>query len=162
MGLKVSRTCTEVPAGDGDRHTHSRPLEEFREAPAYVLLGDPGAGKTTAFESERDALGEEKACKISARNFLAFDPQNHPEWRGKVLFIDGLDEVRAGSADIRTPFDQVRGKLDALERPPFRLSCREADWLGENDRKHLESVSPDSAVRSCASIHSRMRTSPRS
>ena len=150
MGVIVSRTCTEISARDEDRHHHgegqSRPLEEFRDTPAYVLLGDPGAGKTTAFESERDALGEEKACKIPARNFLAFDPQNHPEWRGKVLFIDGLDEVRAGSADIRTPFDQVRGKLDALGRPPFRLSCREADWLGENDRKHLESVSPDSAV----------------
>ena len=151
MGVIVSRTCTEVPEREEDRQPHgerqSRPLKEFRDTPAYVLLGDPGAGKTTAFESERDALGEEKACKISARNFLAFDPQNHPEWRGKVLFIDGLDEVRAGSADIRTPFDQVRGKLDALGKPPFRLSCREADWLGENDRKHLESVSPDSAVR---------------
>ena len=31
-----------------------------------------------------------------------------------------------------------------LGKPRFRLSCREADWLGENDRKHLESVSPDS------------------
>ena len=150
MGVIVSRTCTEILQRDGERsqpvESQSRPLVEFRETPAYVLVGDPGAGKTTAFKAECKALGVEKACKIPARNFLAFDPKNHPEWRGKVLFIDGLDEVRAGAADIRTPFDQVRGKLDELGKPPFRLSCREADWLGENDRQHLESVSPDSQV----------------
>ncbi len=74
-------------------------------------------------------------------------PTDHPEWRGKTLFIDGLDEIRAGTSDVRTPFHEIRGRLDALGKPRFRLSCREADWLGENDRKHLESVSPDSSVR---------------
>ncbi len=145
----VSRTCTEISRRDGERpqqeERRSRPLEEFRDTPAYVLVGDPGAGKTTAFETEREALGE-KAFLVTARDFLTFDPQHHPEWRGKTLFIDGLDEIRAGSSDVRTPFDQVRGRLDSLGKPRFRLSCREADWLGENDRKHLEAVSPDSSV----------------
>ena len=149
MGVRVSRTCTEIPAPDADRHrpveSQSRPLVEFRHTPAYVLVGDPGAGKSTAFEMECEALGEE-ACKIPARDFLAFDAKKHPEWRGKTLFIDGLDEIRAGASDVRTPFDQIRGRLDALGKPRFRLSCREAEWLGENDRKHLESVSPDSSV----------------
>ena len=148
--MRVPRTCTETPAGDGDRHAHgerrSRPLKEYREAPAYVLVGDPGAGKTTAFETEREALGDQ-AFLVTARDFLTFDPKDHPEWRGKTLFIDGLDEIRAGTSDVRTPFDQVRGKLDSLGKPRFRLSCREADWLGENDRKHLDSVSPDSEVK---------------
>ena len=151
MGLIVSRTCTEIPSGKRERpqlgERRSRPLEEFREAPAYVLVGDPGAGKTTAFEMEWEALGEEKACKIPARDFRTFDPMDHPEWRGKILFIDGLDEIRVGASDVRTSFDQVRMRLDSLGKPRFRLSCREADWLGENDRKHLESVSPDSGVK---------------
>ncbi len=145
----VSRTCTEIPARDAERHRpgerQSRPLKEFRDTPAYVLVGDPGAGKTTAFETEREALGEE-ACLVTARDFLTFDAQNHPEWCGKTLFIDGLDEIRAGSPDVRTPFHQIRGKLDALGKSRFRLSCREADWRGQSDRKHLESVSPDSSV----------------
>ena len=147
MNVIVPRTCTEISARDADQHREkeSRPLEAFRDVPAYVLLGDPGAGKTTAFEAECEALGE-KACLITARDFLTFEPQSHPEWSDKTLFIDGLDETRVGANDARTPFDQIRGRLDALGKPHFRLSCREADWLGANDQKNLESVSPDSKV----------------
>ena len=143
----VPRTCTEIVTGDASRQQakESQPLEDFRDTPAYVLLGDPGAGKTTAFGGECEALGEQ-ACPITARDFLTFDPKNHPEWLGKTLFVDGLDEVRAGSSDARTPFDAIRGRLDALGRPRFRLSCREADWLGASDRGHLEAVSLDDKV----------------
>ena len=146
MSIIVPRTCTEISAGDADQQREKKsPLKAFRDVPAYVLLGDPGAGKTTAFEAECGALGE-KACLITARDFLTFNPQSHPEWRDKTLFIDGLDEIRVGADDARTPFDQIRGRLDELGKPHFRLSCREADWLGANDRRHLESVSPDSKV----------------
>ena len=156
MSCIVSRTCTEIRDGDGrdvdapgradrGRDAQSRPLDAFRSAPAYVLLGDPGAGKSTAFQGECDALGE-TACFVTARDFLTFDPGNRPEWQGKTLFIDGLDEIRAGISDTRTPFDLLRGRLDALGRPRFRLSCRAADWLGSNDRKHLAAVSPDTQV----------------
>ena len=146
--MRVSRTCTELREKNDERRQgdDSRPLEEFRSVPAYVLLGDPGAGKSTAFEMECEALGEE-AFLISARDFRTFDPKNRPEWRDKTLFIDGLDEVRAGSSDANTPFDEIRNRLDALGKPRFRLSCREADWLGANDRKRLKTVSPDSAVK---------------
>ena len=145
---RISRTCTEVREGDAERRheVDSKWLEALRSVAAYVLLGDPGAGKTTAFEMECEALGE-RACMVTARDFLTFDPQNHPEWQGKTLFIDGLDEVRAGSTDARPRFDAIRARLDTLGKPRFRLSCREADWLGANDREHLQSVSPDSTVK---------------
>ena len=145
---RVDRTVTEVRAAPDDKRVQpaSAPLKEYREVPAYVLLGDPGAGKTTAFEMECEALAD-GACPIDARDFVTFDLEDHPEWRGKTLFIDALDEVRAGSHDARTPFDAIRSRLDKLGRPRFRLSCREADWLGENDRKRLASVVPhDSQV----------------
>ena len=144
----VPRTCTEIPPDDPTARAQdqvSHPLRDFRSEPAYVLLGDPGAGKSTAFQAECEELGEE-AILVSARNFLALDV-NPPEWRGRTIFIDGLDEIRAGQPDARTPLDRIRGKLDGLGRPRMRLSCREADWLGTNDQKHLEQVSPNSQVK---------------
>ena len=144
MTVTVARTCTAIPEDEprSGGVEGSRPLAAFRKVPAYVLLGDPGSGKSTSFDSERTALGDE-ACLVTARDFLALEPDAHPEWRTRTLFIDGLDEVRAGSADARTPFDQLRRRLDSLGRPRFRLSCREADWLGPNDRTSLARVAPD-------------------
>ena len=149
--LVVPRTCTEIrdtntitgvepsPTGAG------QPLEHFRSTPAYVLLGDPGAGKTTAFKRECEALGE-ASCFMTARDFLTFDPDDRPDWRGRTLFIDGLDERRAGSPDKTAPFDQLRRRLAKLGKPCFRLSCRTADWLGDNDRRHLTAVTPHGAA----------------
>ena len=147
MNVIVPRTYTEILPRDEaqNQEKNPQPLEAFRSAAAYVLLGDPGSGKTTVFQTECGALGE-NACLITARNFLTLDMNSHPEWRGKTLFIDGLDEIRAGAPDARTPFDEIRRRLDELDRPRFRLSCREADWLGDNDRRHLASVSQDSQV----------------
>ncbi len=148
MSVIVQRTCTEVLS-----HTEAQrrepitgSLELFRSAPAYVLLGDPGSGKSTTFTTEADFLGAEGILK-SARDFLASDVHCHPEWRGKTLFIDALDEMRVGSGDRREALDSIRRSLDALGRPPFRISCREADWLGDNDRERLAMVSPDASVR---------------
>ena len=72
MKYRATRTCTEVVV-EGPVEGDSRPLAEYRENPAYVLLGDPGSGKTTEFELEVEALGE-GALLISARDFLAFFP----------------------------------------------------------------------------------------
>ena len=144
----VPRTCTKISPDDQKARGQdriSRPLSDFRSEPAYVLLGDPGAGKSTAFQAECDELGEE-AVLVSARNFLTFDVSRRPEWQGRTIFIDGLDEIRAGASDARSPLDEIRGKLDSLGRPPMRISCREADWLGANDQKHLAAVSPNSQV----------------
>lgn len=143
MGLTIDRTVRRVePKGAIGR---SQPLSAYRETPAWVLLGDPGTGKTTAFRAEESAAPK-RALFVSARDFLTFDPEDHPEWRERTLFLDGLDEVRAGKSDERTPFDRIRHQLDRLGKPRFRLSCREADWLGKNDRQRLKSVSPDGEV----------------
>ena len=130
----------DAPAGS----EHPRNVEGFRKCDAFVLLGAPGAGKTELFEAE----GARDGCTcVSARDFLTFDIERRPEWRVATLFIDGLDEKRAGSIDGRTPLDDIRARLDMLGRPRFRLSCREADWFGANDRTHLEAVSRDGTVK---------------
>lgn len=143
----IARACTEIGRGEErtDREQGSKPLSSFRSASAYVLLGDPGMGKTTAFRRERKELGT-NACFVDAREFLTFDPSTRPEWQGKTLYIDGLDEVPAGSTDAPTPLDAIRRRLEALGPPAFRISCREAHWLGDSERNRLNAVARDGQV----------------
>ena len=142
MTYTVQRACREIDTSDtrGPSEIPPRPLEKWTDHAAYVLLGPPGAGKTTVFTHEAERTG---GIRVTARDFLIFDEL---EWHNKTLFIDGLDETRAGTTDGRTPLDGIRAKLDRMGRPRFRLSCREADWFGANDRDHLKTVSPDATV----------------
>ena len=146
MNRAVPRFCTQLTSGGQPLASDALPktLAAYREVHAYVLLGDPGSGKTTALQAESEALRDE-ALFIRARDFLVHATVPH-EFYGKTLFIDGLDEVRAGKSDSRTPFDGIRRLLIQLGRPRFRISCREADWLGENDRQALSYVVRDSPL----------------
>ena len=106
----ASRTCTVVddrePQRDGDRQAT---LTDYADTAAYVLIAEPGAGKTTAFETE---VAKQGGICVTVRNFLRFD---RPEWRDATLFLDGLDESRAGPGDTRTPLD---GNCEEAGRPP--------------------------------------------
>ena len=134
----VPRTVSVIEDDWKDSPSASRRLAEYRDHPAYVLLGSPGAGKTTAFREE--AAAHQNGEYIPARDFIALDKA---EWSDKLLFIDGLDEMRAGLKDGRTPIDQIRRKLQELEYPPFRLSCRTIDWWWTNDRQKLKQLGID-------------------
>lgn len=140
MSVLVPRTVTVV---DGDADQTALPLADFRSEHAYVLLGDPGAGKTTAFETEADADSDGQA-PVTALHFTRLD--QHAERSGKTLFIDALDEFRAGSADARQPLAATLERLVQLGRPPFRLSCRSADWLGRTDLKGIVTTAGYEAV----------------
>lgn len=123
----ITRTC---------RETGKDPvaLESYRDRHAYVLLGDSGMGKTTAFKKEAEAVGGKY---ITARNFTTLDLAD--EDLDKILFIDGLDEIRIGHTNLQLPLDQIRQRLQN-NKFGFRLSCREADWLGDNDHAALKDV----------------------
>ena len=134
----VSRAVSVIESGwENDSEDASKPLKEYRSCPAYVLLGAPGSGKTTAFQKEADSCGNGEY--IPAREFI-IPHLTKPEWARKILFIDGLDETRAGVADARTPFDQIRSKLQQLNCSRFRLSCRAGYWLGVHDKRKLEQL----------------------
>ena len=141
----VDRTCTRLVASEaGAQHAaEATQLSSYRPERAYVLLGDAGSGKSTEFRQECAELGEAAVLR-SARDFVTLDVA--PEWRDKTLFIDGLDEIRAGSADGRPALDEIRKRLAQLGWPKYRISCREADWLGGNDRHSLESATPEGRV----------------
>ncbi|HVK55901.1 MAG TPA: hypothetical protein VM532_12840 [Burkholderiales bacterium] len=129
----LPRNCID----DAKKDAGPRPLSEFRSRSAYVLLGEPGAGKTRCFEEE--AIAQEGSY-IKAREFFYGAPKS--EWKGKTLFIDGLDEMRAGAGSGRLPLDMISNQLESLGRPQFRLSCREGDWLGSLDRGALQALAP--------------------
>jgi hypothetical protein len=136
--LRVPRRATALLA---DRR-ETRPLHEWRDIDAYVLLGDPGAGKSESLRAEALASA---GVYLSARDFIALGVE--PASAGKTLFIDGLDEMRAGSADGRVPLDAIRARLNGLGRPRFRLSCREHDWRAQTDLAALTQVAPGGAVQ---------------
>ncbi len=137
--LLVPRTCLPHAEPEDGQPAKSVALEATRGFAAYVLLGDPGSGKSKAFEREAAAWG---AVPISAGDFLGLD---HPELRDAdfPVFIDGLDETRAGSTNGMVPLDGIRKKLQQLGCRRFRISCRAADWLGQPDAQRLQSLLAD-------------------
>lgn len=137
--IPIHRQLLEIKTRNATRVDSTRDpvgLFDVRGDYAFVLLGDPGLGKTTVFKQESEILG---AVFVSARDFLELghDPA---DFRDTVLFIDALDETRAWTRDGRTVISQIRQKLVELGVPKFRLSCREADWLGDSDRDALAKI----------------------
>lgn len=106
------------------------PISAYGDVHAWVLIGNPGAGKTDAFESRSEAEG---GNYVKARDFVDLDSPLSP-----LIFIDGLDEIAAGNAMGFTALSQIRTKLQQLGKPRFRISCREADWRGNTDAEALQ------------------------
>lgn len=117
-------------------------LSAWRSAAAYVLLADPGAGKSESFMQEAEQTG---ARYVTAREFALAQPPK--DGCTDTWFIDGLDEMRAGAAGRDEPLLRIRRNLEALGRPRFRISCREADWIGVVDALAFQDVSPDGKLQ---------------
>ena len=68
------RTCTVVTEGEATRDAKAgaAPLRSYANAAAYVLIAEPGAGKTTAFETEAASQG---GVYVTVRNFRTFDDE---------------------------------------------------------------------------------------
>ena len=95
----IPRTVIEIPESFGQDTGWARGLADLCQTSAYVLVRAPGSGKTTAFRREADATG---ARFLTARDLICLDLER---WKSGVLFVDGLDEMRAGSSDARRPLD---------------------------------------------------------
>lgn len=117
----------------------AEPLTAYRDTPAWVLLGEPGSGKTAALRYEASALGDD-GVYLELSEFLATD-QVQDDWRDRTLFLDGLDEIRGGLESLT--LQKIADRLHRLGNPRFRLACRAADWRGSSDLSRLETRSPD-------------------
>ena len=117
------RQITPSPQGGEDQQ--SLPFSTFSEKENIVLLGDPGAGKSYLFRESSEEVGGRCLTARAFLNIPAFLPD-------AILFIDGLDERRAGRSD-RGTVDAIVQKLFAAAPAKVRISCRAVDWLGESD-----------------------------
>src|SRR5450830_1625578 len=120
-----------------DTLSNPEPLSHYRDVPAWVLMADPGAGKTDTFKTLSEAEG---GYYTTARDFVELAV---PSDQTGPIFIDGLDEMTAGNATGSTPLGQIRSKLQQLGTPKFRISCREADWRGNTDSAALQHLVGD-------------------
>jgi hypothetical protein len=91
--LIVERRFAERNLLEGLETRLSKSLPAFYDRPAVVVLGDPGAGKTTSVG--KAAQEEPNAMYTSVRDFLAL---NIERFRGLTLYLDALDAMR-GRAD---------------------------------------------------------------
>lgn len=117
-------------------------IQHYYGSTGVVLLGEPGSGKTKQFEAE--AAREPNAELVTVRKFLSLNPKR---FEGKTLYLDGLDEQRSRKEDGKEIIDNVITRLDQINCPRFRLSCREADWYGALDVEQLRSVSVDGKIQ---------------
>jgi hypothetical protein len=132
------KQLSQLPDGGSD--TEAVGLESLRSVPAWVLLGEPGAGKSEAFKSEAQAAN---GLHLTIAEFVYSDIDE--AWKDKCLFLDGLDEVRA-SATAQSILFQVKSKLRKLGLPNFRIACRAADWYGQSDLEEMIGVSPNGVL----------------
>lgn len=136
----VPRFVKEVPkqqSPDGRSNSEVIALDSLRSVPAWVLLGEPGAGKSSAFAEEANASN---GLCLTIAEFISSDIET--EWSHRCLFLDGLDEVRASNTD-QTILHQVRARLKKLGMPHFRIACRAADWYGQSDQEDIIGASPN-------------------
>lgn len=138
----VPRSVYKVPDADeaSSERTHEA-LHAFRTHAAWILLGEPGAGKSEALGMEADAVGGKY---LTIAEFISLDIE--PDWQNKTLFLDGLDEVRASGGEGGDILLAIRKQLNKLGKPPFRLACRAADWYGSSDREDIQAASPDGRI----------------
>jgi hypothetical protein len=122
MDRTVRRIESTSPRAQQDE---LRPISAYDDAANIVLLGDPGAGKTHTF---RECAARCRGRYVTARACLVTPAAKFDG----TLFIDGLDEKRAGRSD-RDTVDALVQKLFAVGPRKVRISCRVADWLGDSD-----------------------------
>lgn len=113
ISFTAIRAKTSEPKAETDRQVLAREsntpqrfrLSDLRDRPRYVLLGEPGSGKSTAFQREAEAAGIQP---VTARQFVS-GGRHRPQ--GTTVFIDALEEYRIGEAGI----DRLATLIEALE-----------------------------------------------
>lgn len=122
----LDRRIIKFEAGD----TYSGParISDLTNKPRWVLLGEPGSGKSTTFEQAAAAQGVQV---VTARKFVA-----GVRPIGAVVFIDALEEFRVGELGHDRLAD-LTDQIAAAGYTSWRLTCRSAS-LTKPDLHHIQ------------------------
>lgn len=129
--MKIDRILT---CEDGQGETRRIRQDEVAAIQRpLVILGDPGLGKTELAE----ALGLQPGLVwVRAGKFMRTADPSSLIAEGERIVIDGIDEIASSGSGAAVA--SVLARLSEMGRPPFILTCREADWLGAADRINIE------------------------
>jgi len=104
-------------------------LSQLREEPYVVLLGEPGAGKSTALEYEAVAEGGEIATCREVMN-------GSPIGESGTAYLDALDEYRSGDGG-KDKLLRLANAISKCNMRRWRLTCRAEDWRTTADIKAM-------------------------
>ena len=134
------RTLEELNLQDRERLDGPQRPDDFDQAPALIVLGDPGAGKTHLI---RQAAAGAGAHVLTAKRAIAPSTKLPA---GPRVFIDALDEV---SGDVEEALSEIISKLENAGAPAVMLTCRAQDWHTAAGLQALQDVYGEGNVRVC-------------
>jgi hypothetical protein len=145
----LDRTCTEL-YGPGTDSEHAvdgvepQPkkgitVRELAQVPVFVLLGEPGMGKSEAMNA---LAAYTKAPYFTVDGFIV--KAGAGVISDKRIYIDALDEARV-SGDS-TVWRELRTGLSKNQLTRFGVACRVADWQA-TDKDGLAACVGDETVR---------------
>ena len=101
--------------------------KEFIELGKHlVLLGEPGAGKTSFLEIMCDRY----KGKFLFAGDLEANERYRPHHKNQILFVDGLDEILTDTSSRKSQ-SQYRSIFDKLQESGFQkwvITCRSFEW----------------------------------
>jgi len=145
----LQRTCTELPSDEGNGATPPRQepapvitVRELAEVPVFVLLGEPGMGKSETMKALATLVLGEQGKPIATNDFIVLPASKHNAEH--PVFIDALDEARAGGDT--TVWRELRRNIAHSGLTHFGVACRVADWQG-TDAQDLVTVVQGQRIR---------------
>ncbi|PJK31103.1 hypothetical protein CVT23_03325 [Minwuia thermotolerans] len=127
-----------VIAGPDEMVGRSLPFSELSDCPYVVLLGEPGSGKSTVFETAAKAASR----SVTIARALRVSGGQHVE---SPLFVDALDEDRSEGSKKDKIF-QLRDKMLSSSLECWRISCRVEDWRGAADLSALQAATTGAPI----------------
>lgn len=122
--------------GKTERVVH--PLSHLRDKPYVVLLGEPGAGKSTSLRHEAFAEGGEVTTCRAVMNGIPLSSSD-------TAYLDALDEYRSGE-NGKDKLLQLANALAVSNVRRWRLTCRAEDWRDAADMNAMRRAANNETI----------------